>query len=328
MIVTGTFTSTSNEWNGTASVWGTSAGFTSGFIDYDYAYGSVRNVQGTTEGRGTLVIDVPFPTIPGVAISAELTSVVVNGYYGASGQYGTISATVGAQTAYNGVTRGEQSFLPTGTAQDVTISSLGNWTSAELLSDKMSVYLDVPFTAHISGTTGLCAVSVYTPTVTATFTVTYSVPLYGNALTLGGGGSLPKAVGFLWGQNNGSTYHTIGNANGVTPPSGYQVFQYFADSEYFTYSDGVFTFKKGGTYTIYYGGRGGCNTSGTVRYLWFKIFQNSTEVVSHTTNSFTNQGGGSSTSITASVNDTLYAQIRTNTGAVSLDFFIGIVQTA
>lgn len=156
--------------------------------------------------------------------------------------------------------------------------------------------------------------------------------IFGNPLKIGGsgggGGSLPMCIGFLWGMSNGATYQTIGNSNGVSPASGYYIWQDFYDSNYFTYVNGVFTFTQAGTYDIYYGGRGGCNTSGTVRYLYFKIYQNSTTIAINESNIMTNSGGGNKVTITAAVGDTLYAQIRTNSGALTMDFFLGIVKTS
>lgn len=133
-----------------------------------------------------------------------------------------------------------------------------------------------------------------------------------------GGGVLPKMVCAIYGTNTGTSFVNVGTG---------ALTNVFADPEFCTYSNGVFTFLKPGTYTIYYSGRGGYNTNGDAVYMHYRIYQNSNTLVSVTSNTVANGGVVNTISnVSISVNDTIYAQTKNNTGNNTRDFSMFIVK--
>ena len=129
------------------------------------------------------------------------------------------------------------------------------------------------------------------------------MPIIGNPLTIGGKGN--GFVAWLYGTGSGTTYTTRGS---------WTVY----DDSAASVSGNVLTLTRAGTYTVYFGMRGGYNNSGTAIALYARIYHNTTTVFSSTT--IDNTGVSSSVSITAAAGDTIYIQTRNSSGSNTHNF--------
>ena len=136
----------------------------------------------------------------------------------------------------------------------------------------------------------------------------------GNPLMLGGGGG-GAAYGYAW-HTAGSTSYTVVCGSGSAKTA------YGADGNCFSFSGGVFTCLKAGTYKVKYFGRGSYNTSGTAIYLYYHIYQNSTAVVTanSTSTGAANSGVCTEITLTVAVGDTISADTRNSSGATAHNF--------
>ena len=114
----------------------------------------------------------------------------------------------------------------------------------------------------------------------------------------GGGGSGNSFAAMLWGaQNGGSTHTTYTDLVGLVSMVDASKFALSADKT-------TLTCQAAGTYTLYYFGRGGYNTSGTAINLRYRIYQNSTIIASAT--NVANSGTHGSISVTCAAGDTIH----------------------
>lgn len=123
----------------------------------------------------------------------------------------------------------------------------------------------------------------------------------------GGGGSSIKA--FAWGRGATTTY-TIRD----------QIVK--VDPDYFSYSNGVFTCLKSGTYNFTVFGRGGYNNSGSTIRMYVQIIKTSggNTTTEYSNTNINNAGVLDTFSLTLAVGDTFYGESRNSSGGNTHDY--------
>ena len=143
----------------------------------------------------------------------------------------------------------------------------------------------------------------------------------GNTLTFGKSVTniIGKIAGAVAGNVSGTTYQTVGSSDLTNVAQN--------DPNLFTYSNGVFTCVKPGSYTVSFYGRGAYNSSGTMRYLYYRMYKNGSIVNSVTSGSTIGTSGYTTTyTATFAKDDTFYITGAVNSGNLAMS--IGYIITA
>ena len=143
----------------------------------------------------------------------------------------------------------------------------------------------------------------------------------GNTLTFGKSVTniVGKIAGAVASNIAGTTYTRTGSSDTTNIAQN--------DPNLFTYDDGIFTCVKPGSYTVSFYGRGAYNSSGTARYLYYRMYKNGSIVKSVTSGTSIGTGGYTTTyTATFAKDDTFYITGAVNSGNLAMS--IGYIITA
>lgn len=122
-----------------------------------------------------------------------------------------------------------------------------------------------------------------------------------------------KIAGATTGNISGTTYKTIGSTDGTNVAQN--------DANLFTFDSetGIFTCVKPGNYTVYFYGRGAYNSSGTARYMYYRMYKNDTIVKSVTSGTSIGTTGYTTTYTADFVaGDTFHITGAVNSGSLAM----------
>ena len=190
IILTGTATGQAGPfvddgWAGSGDGWSAEMLPTAGPYESARAIVTPAFLIPTASFAGTVYVDIPLPELPDNVQSITLESITLDGTLLTWNPYNS-QATKAAtgQIKYGTVDKGASFELPTETGQIVTITDVGTWTMAEIIADALRVYFNCSITSTVQE--GSAVALIDRGTIKATWSYTYSAPLLGDPVIIGG----------------------------------------------------------------------------------------------------------------------------------------------